>query len=240
MTDLHTHILPGMDDGARSVEVSLAMLREEAAQGVDAVALTSHYYRDRESSGSFLERRARASEALETAIAALPEPERSALPARILAAEVAWVPNLVECSRLHELCYQGTDTFLLELPMRPWYDGLFRQIYDLINVTGLTPVIAHIDRYWSSQKPQRLAELYALGLPVQLSAEALVRFPTRARAIKTIQHNQAQIIMSDCHDMDSRRPNLLPAMELVGKKLGAPMRRQLAAQTTELLRESAL
>ena len=40
MIDFHTHILPGMDDGSKSVEMSLAMLRMEAAQGVGAVALT--------------------------------------------------------------------------------------------------------------------------------------------------------------------------------------------------------
>ena len=48
MTDLHTHILPEMDDGAESVEMSLDMLRMERDQGVDAVVLTPHFYRDRE------------------------------------------------------------------------------------------------------------------------------------------------------------------------------------------------
>jgi hypothetical protein len=41
MTDLHTHILPGLDDGARQVEESLELLREQARQGVDTVALTA-------------------------------------------------------------------------------------------------------------------------------------------------------------------------------------------------------
>ena len=44
MTDQHTHILPGMDDGSRSPEMSLELLRAEAAQGVDTVILTPHYY----------------------------------------------------------------------------------------------------------------------------------------------------------------------------------------------------
>ena len=239
MTDLHTHILPGMDDGSRSVEMSIAMLREEAAQGVAAVALTPHYYRDRENSGAFLARRAAASEALEAAIAALPEAERSSLPARILAAEVAWVPNLVDCSHLREVCYQGTDIFLLELPMQPWYDGLFSQLYDLINVTGLTPVIAHIDRYWNSQKPTRLAELYALGLPVQLSSEALLRFPTRSRALKALQKGQAQYLMSDCHRIQERSPNLLQGMEIVERKLGSAAREHFSSLTDTLLTSPA-
>ena len=240
MTDLHTHILPGMDDGARSVETSLAMLREEAAQGVRTVALTPHYYRDRESSGSFLARRAEAVSALEGAIAALPEAERAALPARVLAAEVAWVPNLIDCSRLRELCYAGTDAFLLELPMQPWYDGLFSQLYDLMNVTGLTPVIAHIDRYWSTQKPQRMVELFALGVPIQLSASALLHFTSRSRALSYLEDGRAEYLMSDCHGMHERRPNLRPALDVIGKKLGEAAIRHCAEQTDALLRTYAL
>ncbi len=239
MTDLHTHILPGMDDGSRSIEMSIAMLREEAAQGVSTVALTPHYYRERESSGSFLERRFAAYRALEEAISALPENDCAALPARVLAAEVAWVPNLADCRHLRELCYQGTDVFLLELPMQPWYDGLFTQLYDLMNLTGLTPMIAHIDRYWTSQKPARLAELYSLGLPTQLSAEALLRFSTRSRALKELQSGRAQYLMSDCHRIQERKPNILQGMEVIEKRLGTASRRRLETITDSLLRQFA-
>ena len=89
MTDLHTHILPGMDDGAPDVETSLAMLREEARQGVDTVVLTPHFYRDRERPEHFLARRARAADRLNSAIQALPGEERRAMPRLILGAEVA-------------------------------------------------------------------------------------------------------------------------------------------------------
>ncbi|MCR5843911.1 MAG: hypothetical protein K6G66_08135 [Oscillospiraceae bacterium] len=239
MTDLHTHILPGMDDGSRSFEMSIAMLREEAAQGVSTVALTPHYYRERESSGSFLERRFAAYTVLEEAISTLPETERAALPARVLAAEVAWVPNLADCSHLRELCYQGTDVFLLELPMQPWYDGLFSQLYDLMNLTGLTPMIAHIDRYWTSQKPTRLAELYSLGLPTQLSAAALLRFSTRSRALKELQAGRVQYLMSDCHRIQERKPNILQGMETIEKRLGAASRRRLETMTDSLLADYA-
>ena len=44
MIDFHTHILPGMDDGCKSVAESLWMLRQEQQQGVDTVVLTPHYY----------------------------------------------------------------------------------------------------------------------------------------------------------------------------------------------------
>ena len=79
MTDLHTHILPGMDDGAESVEMSLDMLRMERDQGVDAVVLTPHFYRDRERPEHFLNRRRAAGEALRDALMALPEEETRTL-----------------------------------------------------------------------------------------------------------------------------------------------------------------
>ncbi len=240
MTDLHTHILPGMDDGSRSPEMSLELLRAEAAQGVDTVVLTPHYYRERENSGRFLERRAAAMAQLEDAISALPEEERCGLPRLILGAEVAWVPNLVECSHLRELCYGDTEAFLLELPMSPWHDGLFRQLMDLMNTTGLTPVIAHIDRYWHSQKPEQLRELLSLGLPTQLSAEMLLRFTTRGEALKCLRSGKAQLLISDCHDPKNRKPNLRAGLAAAEKKLGADFRVRLEENTDDLLRKYAL
>ena len=75
MTDLHTHILPGVDDGAKAPEESLEMLRMERDQGVDTVVLTPHFYRDRERPEHFLKRRRAAGEALRDALMALPEEE---------------------------------------------------------------------------------------------------------------------------------------------------------------------
>ena len=57
MTDLHTHILPGMDDGAKDAAAAAAMLRMEAEQGVTGVALTPHFYRADETPERFLARR---------------------------------------------------------------------------------------------------------------------------------------------------------------------------------------
>lgn len=57
MIDFHTHILPGVDDGAENIETALAMLREEAVQGVNQVFATPHFYADEETPEAFLERR---------------------------------------------------------------------------------------------------------------------------------------------------------------------------------------
>ena len=67
MTDLHSHILPGIDDGAQTVEDSLALLREQVAQGVDQIALTPHFNAERITVSEFIERRAESFEQLQKA-----------------------------------------------------------------------------------------------------------------------------------------------------------------------------
>lgn len=220
MTDLHTHILPGMDDGARDVDASLELLRLETAQGVDTVVLTPHFYRRREDPVHFLTRRAKAAETLFAAIAALPQEERDMLPQLVLGAEVAWAPSLAEWPELPQLCLGQSSSFLLELPSHPWTDQLIDQLYDLPGQTGLTPVIAHIERYLKDQKPQHLEAVFALGVPVQISAEPLLHLLQRSTVLGLLRKNRAQLIASDTHNSTSRPPNLGDALAVVRKKLG--------------------
>lgn len=220
MTDLHTHILPGMDDGSKNTETSLAMLQSEYKQGVDTVVLTPHFYRDMEKPSEFLRRRAAARDALWSAMDALSAEERRALPQLRLGSEVAWVPGMADWNELRELCYEGTSFLLLEPPFHPWDDGFFNDLYDLMN-RGVTPVIAHIDRYLSAQKARALQQLFALRLPTQISAEPFLHLHSRGRMLRCITEGRAQLLISDCHDLTRRPPNLGAAMTVIRKKLSA-------------------
>ena len=220
MVDLHTHILPGMDDGAENVEMSLRMLREEYAQGVRVVALTPHFYCERESVERFLARREQAYRKLCDAIGALDEAQREQLPRLILGAEVAWVPGIGRMPELQKLCYEGTRCLLVEPPFVAWDDEMFAQLYELMNGAAVVPVIAHIDRYWKGQKKERLEALYAMGLPIQLSAEMLTHFTTRGAALRLLRAGCVRMIISDAHNMDGRKPNMAAAAEVLNKKGG--------------------
>jgi protein-tyrosine phosphatase len=57
MIDFHTHILPGIDDGSKNIEMTMEMLEEEARQGVTEICATPHFYAHRMSFDSFLEKR---------------------------------------------------------------------------------------------------------------------------------------------------------------------------------------
>ncbi|MCR5825202.1 MAG: hypothetical protein K6G54_01420 [Oscillospiraceae bacterium] len=234
MTDLHTHILPGMDDGSKHVAMSLAMLRSEWQQGVTAVVLTPHFYRDMERTDDFLRRRSEAYDALRRAVDGCAPEDRRALPALSLGAEVAWVAGMGAWRRVQELCYEGTHYLLLEPPFQAWNEQFFHDVYDLMN-RGFTPVIAHIDRYLGTQKPEALERLFSLGLPTQISAEPFLHWGSRGRMLRCLRSGRAQLLISDCHNMETRPPNLGAAMELIRKKLGAQAE-SLFDETDELLR----
>lgn len=220
MTDLHTHILPGMDDGARTVEESLELLRMERGQGVDTVVLTPHFYRDQENPKHFLKRREAAALNLGRAIGGLSQEERKALPALRLGAEVAWWPNLADCEELSELCIGNSKHMLLELPFVPWNDRMLDQLYDFFGRTGITPVIAHLERYLKIQKPEYIRDVQTLGVPIQISGDILLRPMARGGALKLLKQRGDFLLASDCHNCTTRKPNLEPALAVLRKKLG--------------------
>lgn len=235
MIDLHTHILPGMDDGAAHSADSIEMLKLEAAQGVDAVVLTPHFYRDRETAESFLKRREVAYAHLCARIAELPPEERQALPVMTLGAEVTWMENCSRWDGLEALCYAGTRYLLLEPPFIPWQESWFHDLSDLMNATGLTPVIAHLDRYVRYQKKEAIRELLSYGLPVQVSADSLLHLGSRGWVLEQMKNGSVQLLISDCHDTDKRAPNVGKALEVIERKLGKDAAKRLSRESERII-----
>lgn len=220
MTDLHTHILPGMDDGAKDPEESLALLRMEREQGIDTVVLTPHFYPENESAERFLRRRAAAFERLEATLEELPEEERASLPRLVLGAEVAWRPNLSRYDELPAFCIGETKNILLELPFTPWTQQMFHDIYDLMGKHGVLPVIAHLERYLSHQRSESVREVFELNVPIQISSDVFRHPMARRKAIKMLENNQVHFLASDCHNVTRRPPDMKAALQVAQHKFG--------------------
>ena len=228
MTDLHTHILPGVDDGAQTIEEAVAMLQVQAKQGVNAVALTPHFHGRKEPVEEFLARRENAWNQLREATKDL------ACPELILGAEAAWVPDMNQWPELESLCYQGTKTLLVELPVQPWTDSVFVELNRLEGRKGIIPMIAHVDRYFFCQKKGDIERLLSMGYPVQVSAEALFSLFHRRQALELLEHYDG-LLISDCHNLTDRAPNLGKASKIIKKKLGQNLAQQIADMTDEIL-----
>lgn len=235
MTDLHTHILPGMDDGARTADESIAMLRMEQEQGVETVVLTPHFYSDQESVENFLLRRQQSYSTLVQALEGLPGHERSALPALQLGAEVAWRSELLEKENLPLLCIGQTKNMLVELPFSPWTDATVKQLYELIVCFGITPVIAHLERYLDRQNPKIVRKLLDLNIPIQISCTVCNSFFARRKAMKLLRGGHSCVMATDCHNCTNRPPDMGRAERFLQRKSGGRLLEEFVRCADELV-----
>lgn len=212
MTDIHTHILPGVDDGAATLEQSLAMLKTCQEQGVDTVVLTPHFYPWTETLDSFLERREEAFRQLRGAM-------QEDMPRLVLGAEVAWYPNLDTMSRIGELTLGESNCLLVEMPNAPWTETMLEQIYRLGAVAGVIPILAHVDRYLHLQKEGQIDTLQEMGVVMQLSARMLLT-PLKRRKALSLLREGTWVLGSDCHDTEQRSPCMGPAVQQL--RVGRP------------------
>ena len=215
MIDFHSHFLPNVDDGAKSVEGSLEMLRFSKKSGVDTVVSTSHCYafEGNESIKNFLERR---KSAYSEVISAIGGNDRD-YPQIVLGCEVHLVRNLSTFSELPKLCIENTDYILLEMPFSAWKDEHFEEIYHITNL-GLKPIIAHIDRYFEIE--DKFPELFSLNLLYQANAESFIARANRKKLANLFQRDALHILGSDMHNMTSRAPNLSDGYAVINKRFG--------------------
>ena len=211
--DLHSHILPQLDDGSDSVEMSLAMLYQMAEQGVDVVCATSHYYAKYSSIPAFCERRAEALERLSSVLTA-------ELPRVLPAAEVAYFPPMEE-QDLMPLCIQGTRTLMLEMPFSDWTGLQLETVEALVLDCRYDVVLVHPERFcFSKSNRHKLEKLAELPIGLQVNAGSLLRWGTRRLALDLLQMAQYPLLGSDCHNLTSRPPNLKEGRKVVMQKLG--------------------
>lgn len=205
MIDFHSHILPGVDDGPESMTVSLAMLRHSFLQGVDGVVLTSHFYGDEESPREFLRRRNRAYLRMKEAMALSPV----VYPKVFLGAEVLYFPGISFAEDVGSLVVGPGRCILVEPPMTPWSDRMLDEVAQLGRNLDCLPVIAHVNRYMKVLKDDTLMDrVRSRGMAVQVNASYFVDPKTVKSAICNLKNGKIQLIGSDCHNLDSRPPNL--------------------------------
>ena len=199
MIDLHCHILPGIDDGAKDLNESLMMLSMLNSSGTDGVFLTPHFYPEEKSIETFLAERTRAWEELRASLA---HQETTKLR---LGAEVRYCEQLLSLD-LRKLILGESDYLLLELPGRRYPAYLSRYVDELLS-KGIVPILAHVERcVYFREEPSLLKQLIDLGALAQVSAQSL--FDKRDKNFSTacLSHGLAQIVASDAHNTMGRKP----------------------------------
>lgn len=232
MIDFHSHILPGVDDGPQDPETCLSMLRSSFLQGVDAVVSTSHFYGNEEYPEDFLKRRDHAARQLKEAMLL----SLQVYPNVILGAEVLYFPGISEADGIDRLRIEGSKSILIEPPMAPWSEDMLDEIQQLGRNFDLVPVIAHVDRYITMlQDPSLLERVRKRGLVVQVNGSYFLNPKTQETALKNLKAGKIQLIGSDCHNMDTRPPNLGAVRKLIRSRNAGTEWKQLRQNAVDLL-----
>lgn len=215
MIDFHSHILPEMDDGSRSIEESLWLLFLEYKHGVSKVVLTPHFYAERDAFDLFSHRR-------EESLARLREGLQGweTIPDLYIGAEVSYFPGIWEAQALPQLCIEGTSVLLLELPYMQWTQEIKDDIQKIITKCGLTVMLSHADQYYELQEDKGIwKEIFQLPIYAQINADSVLDRKRRRFSMKFLK-KYLSVLGSDCHDREHRTPNLYDAGMEIQKKLG--------------------
>ena len=214
MTDLHCHILPGMDDGAKDTAVSLELLRREYEDGVRNIAFTSHFNSERTTVEAFTAKRQAAFEQLTAALEGQPMQFDFKL-----GAEVFFSPGLCELDT-RALCMGDTAYLLLEFPTTHKPHFIRQTLYNL-QQQGIVPLIAHIERYpYVLEDPTLLYDWVAAGAYAQINAGALLEPKLCKKLCKFIQWGLVHVISTDTHSPDKRPPRMAQGVQQLEKLLG--------------------
>jgi protein-tyrosine phosphatase len=210
--DLHSHILPGVDDGPATLEESLELARRAAADGVRVVAATPHVRDDYPTEPATMERRVAE---LDAAI------RREDIPLDVRpGAEIAieWLDRLSDDDLVRFGLAGSPHHLLIEFPYAGWPLSLHEWVFRLVT-RQITPVIAHPERNAEVQAdPEELRPLVDAGALVQITAASLagrIGRASRVAALALIKLGLAHVLASDAHTPGVREEGLLAAAEAV-------------------------
>lgn len=235
--DMHSHILPEFDDGAKSVEESLALINVLKKQGVNNICLTPHFYTHEMSVEDFVKSRREAFEKFKPYI-----PEDVNI---VLGTEVYVTRYLFNNADLSALTYGSSRYILTEFSYDSRFsDNTMNKFYTLINSYNLIPVIPHIERYQTlMDNSSIISELQDMGVVIQTNISNYAKKASmlkRRKLLKMISEGLIDIIGSDAHSLRHNTPEVYAeAINCIESKCGSQVIAQMMNNAKEIF-ENAL
>lgn len=222
MFDIHSHILFGVDDGAQTPEESVELLKKMQNENIDYVMATPHFYPQDTNLDDFLKVTRKNFTMLKKFA------EKNHLPKIYLGCELLYFNGLGQSTSLNNLCLNNSEYLLLELTDGCINERLFSDISWLTSHSRITPIIAHIERYYRAKNFKKLIEFVVKEkIPVQINAASFL-FRLFKRPIKKLIKSGALIVLgTDTHSIDMRPPRMTEALEYIEKKFGKDFKETL-------------
>lgn len=229
MIDIHSHIIFDVDDGPKSLEESLSLLGESYAQGVTTIVATSHRRK-----GMFETPEA----TIEKQFLLLKGEAEQVYPdlELLYGGELYYTSDLIEKLEKQLVpTYNNQPFMLLEFSMSTPWQEIFQAVSTVLRL-GLTPVIAHIERYNAlAFNKERVIDLQNMGCYTQVNSNHVLKpklfgdqeklFKKRGRYF--LENDLIDCIASDMHNLHSRPPFMAEAYQVVADKKGAAIAQKL-------------
>lgn len=222
--DIHTHILPGVDDGAKTPEEALKLLQMAWDHGTRAVILTPHYRgRFKKNSLSYLQEQF----AIFQSLVGWKLPGMALYLGQEIYYEVD-APEALAAGKLLRL--NGSGYVLLEFHPSAPRNKIVHGVNE-VTLSGFTPIIAHAERYEAFREDGALAEeVLNMGALIQLNADSILGkhgLSVKRCCHKLLKQRKAHFIASDAHDAADRAPLLRECFLEIHKKYGLEYAAQL-------------
>lgn len=218
MIDLHCHLLPGVDDGAQNLSISLTMARQAVDQGITHVACTPHIlpgvYHNRgpqirSATSQLQDELAREGIALQL----------------VTGADVHMAPNFVAGLRSGELLTLAASRYVLVEPPHNVPPPQLEEFFFNLVTAGYVPVLTHPERLsWISSRHEIIKKLVQSGAWMQVTAGSFTGAFGRTAlywAVRLLDEGCVHLIASDAHDAERRPVDLALGRESVEKRVGA-------------------
>lgn len=231
--DIHAHILPAVDDGAKNLETSITLLTLLKEQGVTDVVATPHFYPDSDNAEDFIDITQNAYKELQLQIS------HSDLPKLHMGCELRYFNGMGKSSAIKQFVIKGTNYLLLELPYGvPVTKTVLQDIIDISERQGIMPILAHIERYNKVSGYKKLLKLISDGYALaHINAGAVVAKETVKLCEKLIKRGYVSYIASDTHSPEHRPPQLKKALDIITSRMGKSVANRFIIRSERLLEE---
>lgn len=221
--DIHSHILPGVDDGAKTMEDTIKMLEIATQEGIEAIIATPHY-----EVGVEEEITSKYQQAFEKVSAYI---ESHQIPLKLYRGNEIYysesIPELLSESAVRTL--NDTRYVLVEFGTSTGYRSIVRSMNALL-YAGYRPIIAHTERYAALRDVKKVRELIQMGAYIQLNANAVIGkegWHVKHYCKTLLKKHMVHVIGTDAHGCHHRAPKIKDCLEYIDKKFGRAYRKQL-------------
>ena len=229
VVDIHSHILPYIDDGAKDMQQTIAMIDMAVEEGIDAIIATPHY-----EIGIEPEVLTKYQEVYDSVLQYI---ESQEIPLQLYQGNEIYysesVPEILQSGDIHTM--NGSRYILVEFSPGIEYSSMERAFSRLL-YAGYWPILAHTERYMALRKVNRVEELIRMGVHIQINTNAITGkegWQTKRYCHQLLKNRLVHAIGTDAHSSRHRRPQMKECLAQLDKKYGKAYRRRISEENPQ-------